>query len=136
MMLVVDPDLPGDPAMGFAKRSGHGAIFFHGEFAGLFCLGFVDLTFEFENDVDLFPERHVLPFFSVGVDEYTEPLYRLALFLEDRYDIDPAAAAQSHEQHLHRADAEILAAGLGAAVHPGRMAIGVPGFETKIPFHP
>src|SRR5580658_8479776 len=82
------------------------------------------------------PERGVFSFFAVAVDDHAEAIYGLALFFKNRDDIDAAAAAQTHQQHLHGADAEVLAPGLGAAVHSGAVSIGVFGFKAEISFYP
>ena len=82
------------------------------------------------------PEGGFFSFFAVAVDDHAEAFYGLPLFFEDRDDIDAAAAAQTHEQHLHGADAKVLAPGLGAAVHAGAVSIGVFGFEAEISFYP
>jgi hypothetical protein len=134
--LWIDPDLPGDPAAGFLQGSGHGAIFLHGKLTGFFSLIGVDGAFQGENDMDIFPEGWFFSFLPFAFDDHAEVFYGLPLFFEDRHDIDATAAAQPHQQHLHRADAEFPAACFGAAIHAGGMPIAVPGFEAEIPLYP
>src|SRR5580698_2020309 len=86
--------------------------------------------------MDHCPEGGVFSLFAVSVDDHAEAVNGLPLFFEDRDDIDPAATAQAHEQHLHGADAKILTSGLGAAVHACGVSIGVFGFEAEISFNP
>ena len=74
--------------------------------------------------------------FPLPLDMHPEAFYVLPLFFEDRYDIDPAATAEGHEQHLHGADAEVVAAGLRTGIDPHGSARRVSGLEPKIPVNP
>ena len=122
--------------MGFAKGSGYGTVFIHGEFAGFFGFIGVDVSFEIEADVDVLPEGGFFSCFPVAFDDHAEVLYFLSLFVENGDDIDAAATAQAHEEQLHRADAKVFAARFGAAVCADGVACCVCGFETEIPVDP
>src|SRR5580658_3423162 len=134
--LLVDFYFPGDLALGLAEGGGDRTVFFHRQFAGFFCLVPVDLPFQFEDDMYFLPEGRVFSFFTGAVDDHAEALNGLSLFLKDRDDIDAAAAAQTHVEHLHGTNAEVPAPGLGAGVHAGGMSKGVFGFEAEIPLYP
>ena len=79
-----------------------------------------------------FPERGFFAFFPFAVNCHMEVLDGLALFVEDGHDIDAAAGAEAHEEHLHGADAEVGPAGFGAAVEAYGVAVGIFCFETKV----
>jgi len=102
--------------MGFAEGGGYGAIFIDGEFAGFFGFIGVDVSLEIEEDVDVLPEGGFFSCFPVTFDGHAELVYFLSLFVENGDDIDAATAAETHEEQLHRAYAEILTPRLGAAV--------------------
>ncbi len=114
----------------------HGAILVHGKFAGSFCLVGVDLPGQPKMKVDGFPEGGFLLFFAFAADVHFKAFDGLALLFEDRYDIDAAASSKAHQEHLHRADAKIFAAGFRVAVHSYRMSCCVCGLESKIPIYP
>ena len=118
--------------MGLAKGGRYRAVFFHGELTGLFCLIGVDGSREVEDDMDIFPEGGLLAGFALAVDGHAEALYLLALFVENGHDIDAAATAETQQEHLHGANAEVLAARFGAAIQANDIAYGVFGFETEI----
>jgi hypothetical protein len=72
----------------------------------------------------------------IAIDGHIEGIYGLSLFAEYGYDVDAAASADAHQQHLHGAYAEVLSAGFGVAVHADGMTRLIPGFETEIPADP
>ena len=133
---MVNVYFPGDPGAGFAEGSGHGAIFCHGEFAGLDRLIGIDRAFQVESDVNVVPQGGFPGLFALGIDGHMKSVYGLALFVENGDDVDAAATPETHQEHLHGTYAETLSAGLAIAVHADDMARSIPGFETKITADP
>ena len=105
-----------------AEHDRRRAVFLGRQMHRLFdALGVEPLAGDGEVDVDL--REHLGVGVGAGGIEVGDAVGDLlAAFAQDHDDVEGGAAAQPQQQHFHRAHAEVLAAGLGGAVHDDAVA--------------
>jgi hypothetical protein len=110
---------------GFAEGGGYGAILFFGELDGVLDGGFVEITAEAVEDLELDPDGGRLRGAFAGADDF-EGFKLLALLLKDGDDIGPGASAEGEEEKLHRAGSGV---GRAVGVHGNGVAGRTDGEE-------